>query len=189
MKSRRKRTALCVAAAVVFLLLILLLFCNFTDKYGVIPTDSRLHSCDKIPYVMLLYGIPEAVDYNAEALKTQLSYSKTVYGEEADVNLFFSRGEWFVGGRFVTYTGSSLCSIVYVFKGIDEENRAEFSEKIIDSIEKGLDESFTAQDISYEDETGAYAGRQWEYSGGARYEMVEYFVSGSEARIWISFQC
>ena len=104
-KKSSKKLLVILTVIVVIVAILVLGFCNFTDKYGVIPTNEKLSSGDKIPYVIMLEGVPEDIHYEKEVGEISLSYSKTVFDMPADVTAFF-------GG------GCRLTGFVYTFDGI-----------------------------------------------------------------------
>lgn len=168
-KKSSKKLLVILTVIVVIVAILVLGFCNFTDKYGVIPTNEKLSSGDKIPYVIMLEGVPEDIHYEKEVGEISLSYSKTVFDMPADVTAFF-------GG------GCRLTGFVYTFDGIDESNQNEIYQKITANIESTLDNSFSCEADVQNQRT------VWTYSEGAKSECIELYTDGNNAHVVINFQ-
>lgn len=170
LKNKKLRTFLSITILIIAIAVIFVLcFCNFTDKYGIIPAEEKISSGDKLLYVMLLEGFPKDIEYNKETSEICLSYNKTIYDTQADVTVFFGKG-------------CRLDGLVYTFNEVSETDKNEFSKKMINNIDNELDERFSFEASNQNDKS------TWKYSEGARSENIEFYFAENNAYIVTDFQ-
>ena len=169
-KSKLLKVLFCVFIVLVILTITLIILTyNFSDKYGAIPDYENLTVGDKILYVLLYEGRPTDIEYNMQDSNICLIYSKTIYGEDSNVKMFFSKGR--------------LSSLVYEFEEFGESDKYRFFENVVNNIEIDIGEGFSTE----VDNQNCKA--IWQYSTGAKTENIELVIEeNSCANITVLFQ-
>lgn len=156
---------------ILVVIFLVLLFTNFHNKYGIIPTEENIYVGDTVAKVVIVQGLPESIAFENESKSLYLEYSnKEIFGLNMDA--------------VYTFSNNALYEISYSSNKMNTVNLEETYSEVCNAISDNLNSDFI-----YKESTNlSHKLSEWSYSTGARNEIIDVECGSSEIDILIHFQ-